>query len=734
MKKVFSFLVLCTITLSAQVISLPSKWLFKTGDNSSYKEIGLDDKSWAEIEVPSWWENQGHPNYDGFAWYRLHFKIEKKNLTKEYYLLPGKIDDIDETYLNGELIGSLGKFPPDIQSECNAQRIYKIPKNLLKEENVLAVRVFDVTGGGGIWGGLIGLYEKKYSEKILALGPAPKKSFFQLVTSNGLIAAVYNEQSNLIETVSPHIFQMYDLNKPVRPFIKNLRIEGYERGNKVTYLNNSHIIKVQNKNFTVYYLAPFTTEQKIFYAVIEGKKNLIEKLNFTYEKDKAEVLKEEVMIEKENGVAEKYFLFSFNDSLHNNTEAMERYSTKEPPINLLENELHFMKSVFKRAYFPKNISAAEKKLYEQSIAILKMGQVSQKEIFEKSRGQIIASLPPGNWNIGWLRDGCYAIQALSQLGLYEEAKNALNFFLKADAGYYKSFVWKDGIDYGVKSDYKLSVCRYFGIGKEESDFNENGPNVELDGFGLFLTAFSDYINKSKDIQFLQQNYSVLTKQIADPIISFVDSNNIIRKESGPWEMHLPGRQNAFTSIVNSAGLKNLAALLKENNYSDFEKYFSAADRLADGIKKQFFYGGKSIKGFAEAATPQTLDFYDGGTVEAFTQNVINDKNFFQSYFSDYEKGLRINKRRGFSRLNDPDWYTIGEWPFLNLRYAIALKNYGFKEKAKKLIDWTTTYSKLNFNFIAEVYGYRTESYEGAVPMVGYGAGAYILTINNYYEK
>ena len=57
-----------------------------------------------------------------------------------------------------------------------------------------------------------------------------------------------------------------------------------------------------------------------------------------------------------------------------------------------------------------------------------------------------------------------------------------------------------------------------------------------------------------------------------------------------------------------------------------------------------------------------------------------------------------------------------------------------KKEAKQLIDWVTSYSKYNFNFIAELYNDNDENYGGAVPMVGYGAGAYILTINNYYNK
>jgi hypothetical protein len=45
----------------------------------------------------------------------------------------------------------------------------------------------------------------------------------------------------------------------------------------------------------------------------------------------------------------------------------------------------------------------------------------------------------------------------------------------------------------------------------------------------------------------------------------------------------------------------------------------------------------------------------------------------------------------------------------------------------------TAYSEMNYNLVPEIYGYRTDSYEGAVPMVGYGAGAYILALLDYYS-
>ena len=192
------FLINFSSTQFAQLIKFSDKWQFKTGDDSSYKEINYNDKSWDHLFVDASWEEQGYPNYDGFAWYRVHFSADKNLLNKELYLLAGQIDDIDETYLNGILIGSSGKLPPDPVTSWNVDRIYKIPMGLLKENNTLAVRVFDIGGAGGIFTGSLGIYDKEGYVDELDLGPPPKKSFYQLVTSNGLIAAVYNEKKNVI--------------------------------------------------------------------------------------------------------------------------------------------------------------------------------------------------------------------------------------------------------------------------------------------------------------------------------------------------------------------------------------------------------------------------------------------------------------------------------------------------------------------------------------------------------
>ncbi|MCK6602493.1 MAG: beta galactosidase jelly roll domain-containing protein [Bacteroidetes bacterium] len=727
-KNLLSFLIFLTAfaSVTAQHSPLPVKWKFSAADQPDFSSPGWDDSQWPELKIPGNWENQGYPNLNGIAWYRVHFTVKKELLTQDLVLLAGKIDDADQTFLNGVQIGSTGPFPPAEGSAWNEQRAYPVPAGLLKEENVLAIRVFDGQGGGGLHSGLVGLYSRAAFLKELNAGPAPKKSFYQITTSNGLISAVFNEKLNLIEAVWPHIFQMFDLNKPVEPFLRNLTPDHPFPVKKVGYLDNTHVVKVDYAPYSLSILAPFSNNEKILVIAASGKRKEVSDLKFNWESGSAKIHVKEVVIGESGSKMDKIFLFTFSDSLHNNEDLPDRFAAETRLSDLVKTEANWMKSVFKRAHFPAGLSPKEKNLAEQSVSVLKMGQVSQNEIFPKSRGQILASLAPGNWTIAWLRDGTYAVTALTHLGLFDEARQALDFYLTADAGYYEHFIWTDGQDHGTKVPYRLSVCRYFGTGKEESDFTDAGPNIELDGFGLFLLAWTDYIRKSGDLAYYHKTLPVVTAGAADPILAFIEPDNLIRKESGPWEQHLPGRKQAFTSIVNSAGLREFASLLKDQKTPGSDRYFTASDQLKMGILEHLLVDGRYLKGFREAEKPGQTDYYDGGTIEAFTQSVLTDPALFKTHFAEYEKALRISPRRGFSRLNNPDWYTISEWPFLDTRISLALLRFGEKKKALKLYQDLTDYAALNHGFIAELYNYSDENYGGAVPMVGYGAGAWLL--------
>jgi len=160
---IYILLLISSINLKAQELELfkdlEGYWQFSVGDNLSWKEVNFNDENWEKIFVPGSWENEGYDKYNGFAWYRKTFRISAISNRPVYFVL-GRIDDVDEVYINGQKIGKTGEFYPNFISAYNQGRKYKIPKNILKSnsQNVIAIRVYDEGLYGGIIEGNVGLY------------------------------------------------------------------------------------------------------------------------------------------------------------------------------------------------------------------------------------------------------------------------------------------------------------------------------------------------------------------------------------------------------------------------------------------------------------------------------------------------------------------------------------------------------------------------------------------------
>lgn len=149
------------------VVDLKGQWRFSLGDESEWKKSGFNDNHWDKIKVPSPWENQGFPGYNGYAWYRKTFRLPSDASYKNYYLVLGYVDDVDQTYLNGKLIGISGGFPPNYRTAYNALRRYYIPEDYLNKtgDNIISVRVYDAELDGGIVSGDIGIYTNSIEQE-----------------------------------------------------------------------------------------------------------------------------------------------------------------------------------------------------------------------------------------------------------------------------------------------------------------------------------------------------------------------------------------------------------------------------------------------------------------------------------------------------------------------------------------------------------------------------------------
>jgi sialate O-acetylesterase len=116
------------------------------GNEPVWAGLDFNDENWRSIKTPMYWENQGYIDIDGIGWYRKDVKLNEEQTNANLTLHLGKIDDSDITFFNGIEIGKTeGKY--------DEERVYTIDKKYLKPgKNVIAVRVHDTGGNGGIWG------------------------------------------------------------------------------------------------------------------------------------------------------------------------------------------------------------------------------------------------------------------------------------------------------------------------------------------------------------------------------------------------------------------------------------------------------------------------------------------------------------------------------------------------------------------------------------------------------
>ncbi len=160
----------CSTKQSPSIVDLSKPWKFKAGDDLSWAAPGFADAAWDSILPGKNWEDQGFDKLDGFAWYRIKFYIPStlkgtSYLKDSLQILLGKIDDCDEVFLNGEMIGENGKTifqkkEPDeefikARGTWYTDRKYILPtldpRIHWDRENILAVRVYDKNGPGGMF-------------------------------------------------------------------------------------------------------------------------------------------------------------------------------------------------------------------------------------------------------------------------------------------------------------------------------------------------------------------------------------------------------------------------------------------------------------------------------------------------------------------------------------------------------------------------------------------------------
>ncbi len=340
---------------------------------------------------------------------------------------------------------------------------------------------------------------------------------------------------------------------------------------------------------------------------------------------------------------------------------------------------------------PPSLAPPELRAWRQSESVLRMAQSREPA---PARGQLIAALPPGIWQVTWARDMSYAMAALARSGHVAEANLGVDFLQNAHVGYYRMY---------VGSDYQISVVRYYGNGEEWSDTNADGPNVEFDGFGL--AAWAARLAGRRELD-----------RAVEPLRGLVDSTGMISPDSSIWEVHWNGRQQhfAYTSITAAQGLCVTGDA-------------ATARGIRDAIVRNLRMPTGGLAGNYEelqSGRPPR----DAAVVEAINWGLIDPRGRLAAdTLVEFER-LRTRVGRGYFRNDDGGGYDSHEWVFIDLRVAGALRRAGFTAEADELLAWVTAQADANYGLQAELFHSETADYVGSIPMVGFGAGAYMLAL------
>jgi len=153
------------------------------------------DEAWPTLVMPKGWESSDIGNFDGVIWFRKWIEIPAESPKGDFTVnLPG-IDDMDQVWVNGVKVGATEQ-----PGFWQTPRHYPVPAGVLKPgKNLVAIRILDNQGGGGIWNGQYPMevrsntdttkvvrMEGDWKYLIVAEFRAPKFYVFDAATGEGL--------------------------------------------------------------------------------------------------------------------------------------------------------------------------------------------------------------------------------------------------------------------------------------------------------------------------------------------------------------------------------------------------------------------------------------------------------------------------------------------------------------------------------------------------------------------
>ena len=114
----------------------------------------FDDSKWDSMKLPGRFDRLKSGEFDGVLWLRR--KVDIQDMSVDYVLKIGSVDDMDESFVNGHSVGGI----MNSGSSTTPRELVVSKEFLRKGENTIAIRAID-TGGPGFINGPITLSNSK---------------------------------------------------------------------------------------------------------------------------------------------------------------------------------------------------------------------------------------------------------------------------------------------------------------------------------------------------------------------------------------------------------------------------------------------------------------------------------------------------------------------------------------------------------------------------------------------
>jgi GH15 family glucan-1,4-alpha-glucosidase len=387
-------------------------------------------------------------------------------------------------------------------------------------------------------------------------------------------------------------------------------------------------------------------------------------------------------------------------------------------------------------------SEAERRLWRQSEVMLRIAQSREPNRTGRyGNGLIVASLPDGVWFTPWVRDMAWATVAFARMGHREEARAALLAYFNArPTGKMRAET--------AGADYQISVVRYFGDGEEEPFFTQEGStNIEFDDWGEALWALGAYLRVYDDAGLLNQRtyrgtvYETARDFIAKALLANTEKFGgglIVNADTSIWEERQKDKKHfAFSTAMAIVGLESFAEMAhRAGDDATQAEILRQVDLLKKGFKAAFIRDGH-LHGTLE---PGEKNDIDGALLTIINFGVVTDAAIVR----DTVERMALLKvasggyRRVRSTYTDPAifeyWYERQEFLFVDMNLAELYRRLGRNEEASAMLKRIVDKAAADHNIIPEMYVAvpcqlfpgKIGDPTGALPMVGYGAGEFIL--------